>query len=372
MSIDSYYMPTRIFTGENVILTKNAQWMQFGKRAIVITSPHSGECSGALQDVQAKLAKEKIAACYFNEVEENPSFQTVLQAGKLGLKFAADFVIGIGGGSPLDCAKAVAAMLGQDEAIFTQLEQGKAILMQEQKSVVPMIAIPTTAGTGSEITPYAVITDREAQIKKTLPTKIFPQVAYLDPSYLLSLNRFYRLSTGLDALSHGIEGYLSVNSNMFSDIWAEQCFREFATVKKALVKEHINIGEAKSLLLFSTYGGFVIAQTGTSLPHGLSYSLTVKKNLAHGFACAIFLVPYLEMHPWQEKVEQLLSLCGFQQLADLASWLKMCGITMPSLQDDEISAFTEEMFQNSAKLESFPKKVSYEELLMLYQKKDIE
>ncbi|MEI7884521.1 MAG: iron-containing alcohol dehydrogenase [Clostridia bacterium] len=371
MPINCYYMPTKVFAGDNVIRTTKEEWKLFGGKAIIITSPNSADKSGALLDLQAKLAEEQIKVSYFKQVEENPSFQTVLKAAKQGREFAADFVIGIGGGSPLDCAKAVAVLLKYEETAFSTIELGKKLLMSAQKSVAPLIAIPTTAGTGSEVTPYAVITDREEQVKKTLPTKIFPALAYLDPTYLLSLEQFYRLSTGLDALAHGIEGYLSVQANMFSDTWAEQCFREFARVKTILVKKDIDIQEARSLLFFSNYAGFVIAQTGTSLPHGLSYSLTVKKNLPHGFACALFLVPYLKMHPWQQKVERLLKLCNFENLEDLANWLKSSGIKMPSLEEAEVIAFAKEMFLNTAKLQSFPRSVSYEEIFMLYQQKNI-
>ena len=149
----NFYMPVKVYSEENCVLNHAAELAALGTRALIVTGRSSARRCGAFDDVTAALEKYGISWVEFAEVEENPSVETIMRARKVGCKVEADFVIGIGGGSPMDAAKAIALMMQHPDKDWEYMYDKEA-----ETSTVPIAEIPTTAGTGSEVTAVSVLT----------------------------------------------------------------------------------------------------------------------------------------------------------------------------------------------------------------------
>ncbi len=228
---------------------------------------------------------------FFNEIEENPSIETVLQGGRVVERHSTDLVIAFGGGSALDAAKAV-ALFANNRGGFHEVFQA-----EELKPALPVIAIPTTCGTGSEMNNYAIITDLENMDKVNLSKEsMFPAAAILEPSFLRTLDKELLRSTVFDAFSHAFEGYLSKRSNPFSDAVALNSMDLLVqTVVRSNGFENLDDDVLSSFLYSSALAGIVILHTGTTLLHALGYYFTNHKKIHHGKANAILLAGYVAL-----------------------------------------------------------------------------
>lgn len=297
----SFFMPTKVVFGENVV-QQAGDSLALGTKALIVTGRSSARRSGALDDVLKVLPGEYVI---FDEVENNPTVDTCIKGGELAKEENCDYVIAIGGGSPLDAAKVMAVLAVNEKHPLELYASGW------DKKALPIVAIPTTAGTGSEVTPYAVLTLEEEQTKKGLGgPDLFPQVAYVDPKYTASLSREVTVDTAVDALSHLVEGYLSKRATTASDFVALQGLAVWGTALDALRRGKLGAEEREALLLASTLGGITIAQTGTCLVHALGYPLTYFHGLPHGRANGVLMAGYLEFSQGAapERVANILEL----------------------------------------------------------------
>ena len=281
----SFFMPTKMIFGQDVVKEAGAG-LALGKKALIVTGRSSARLSGALGDVLSVLPGEHVI---FDQVENNPSIETAIKGGRLAKEEGCDYVLAIGGGSPLDAAK-VMAVLAVNDAHPLDLYKDRW-----KNRALPIVAIPTTAGTGSEVTQYAVLTIAEEETKRGLGgPDLFPQVAYLDPRYTESLPLDVTIDTAVDALSHLVESYLSQRATAASDLPALQGIALWGTTVPALRQKAVDKDTRSALLLASSLGGIAIAQTGTTLVHALGYSLTYYDGLPHGRANAVCMKAYLE------------------------------------------------------------------------------
>ena len=177
--MSTFYMPTRLFAEENAVIRHAGDLASFGKKALIVTGRHSAFSNGSYEDTTTALENAGIGHVLFSEVEENPSVATIMKARDFGLANSVDFVIGIGGGSPLDASKAISLMIAM-------ADKDKSYLYSPDcpGKTLPIVAIPTTCGTGSEVTAVSVITDRDKMVKKSIAHKIFPDLALVDGRYL--------------------------------------------------------------------------------------------------------------------------------------------------------------------------------------------
>ena len=296
MSFD-FYMPVQIFSGEYAV-EKHASALALGKHALIVTGRRSAIASGALDDVQDVLNAQGIASTVFDKITENPLASTCREGGALCRVIGADFVIGIGGGSALDAAKAIAAFAvcpdADEDGIYTAAIPANGML--------PIAAIPTTAGTGSEANPYAILTLPGGDKKKTfkhIPGS-YPRIALLDPRYTYSLNENYTVSTALDALAHALESYLSPKATDSSDVFAAYAAGEiwdvlFCGADSEGEKDAggFTPAQRRRLCYAACAAGIAINRTGTGFPHPLGYSITLSEGIPHGRACAAFEGAYI-------------------------------------------------------------------------------
>ena len=212
----SVNIPVKIISG-NECIKNNRNLFMLGKKAFIVTGRTSAKLSGALDDITYVLGENKIGYEIFSEIIENPPIETCFKAGRLCAVSDCDFVIGIGGGSALDAAKAIAAYAVDDFATATDIFDAQ----NKKHASLPIIAVPTTAGTGSEANNYSILTLPDGSRKKTFThADSWARYAFLDPKYTYTLPREYTFSTALDAFHHALESYMSPKSNDFSEILA--------------------------------------------------------------------------------------------------------------------------------------------------------
>lgn len=356
-------LPTKVVDGWFTV-THNATELALGKKALLVTGRHSAVASGALDDVLGALKKQKIDYVLFDQTEENPSRETVMRATEVGLKAGADFVIGIGGGSPLDAAKAIALMMKHPDWGMERLYEPPCS-PDNKNEALPLVAIPTTCGTGSEVTGVSVLTRHDLQTKGSIPYKIYPNVALLDPLYLLMADREMIVHTAVDALAHMYESFLHADATDYSRRFVLKGLSYWSRSKGILDKsKEPETEDYRNLLLASMYAGLAIAQTGTALPHAISYELTYHAGIPHGVACGWFLPRYLQLSAekgFSKEAETLLSAGGFSSLTDFAAFVHTtCGPI--SVSKELLKQDLKHLSKNTEKLRTAPFPVSLEEL----------
>ena len=306
MKAFTYYMPAKVIFGRNCIIENKEAFLGLGKKALIFTGRHSAKANGSLKDVEDALDAVGIGHVLFDEVEENPSLETLEKAAAIGKKEGADFVIGIGGGSPMDAAKAIATLAVQertDEEIFAGGYAPEAL---------PMAHVPTTAGTGSEVTPYAILTNDAGQTKTSISSPaMFPRVAFLDGKYTEHLPAASTVNTALDAFSHAVEGMLSRNATPMSDMLAKESLRILYPLLKKTAGT-LTLRERDALLYASMLAGMTIAQSGTTAVHGMGYPLTYFYDIDHGRANGLLLGETLRLCKRKNvpALPEILSACG--------------------------------------------------------------
>ncbi len=357
MSKYTYHMPTQLFVGD---IQNHAHAFQgFGNQAFIVSGKSAAK-NGALQDVQAVLNGLGIGIAHFDQVEENPSVQTVETAAKQAMACGATFIIGIGGGSPMDAAKAVAVLTANPDKTSATLFEATPL------PALPVVLIPTTAGTGSETTPFSILTRHDTQTKASMSQLVFAQKALLDGRYMEHLPEHVTLSSAVDALSHLVEGYTSTGSTFLSDRLAEGGLLAFADCMEGLKNRAFTPQLREELLLISALAGMVIAQTKTTLPHQLGYALTYHKAVPHGFACGLLMTAFLRVHENKGKVQRLLKLLNLTHIEDLEAFLNNIISLRPTLTQTEAESFVAQLWQNPDKLKNYPFAISQEMLLSVY------
>jgi alcohol dehydrogenase class IV len=285
----SFNLPVRIVSGPNCI-QKNAELLSIGSSALIVTGKHGAKKSGALDDVTDTLSKQGIEYTVFDKITENPPLETCFEGGRLAADVGAEFIIGIGGGSALDAAKAIAAFAANQQISSMDIYSAE----KRTNPSLPIIAIPTTSGTGSEANPYSVLSLPGGQKKKTFTAPdSWPKVAFLDGRYTYSLSREQTLSTALDAFAHAIESYLSPKSTEISTMMAYYASSHIWDIIKDDPEEYTEFMHDR-LMCASCAAGIAISITGTGFPHPLGYAITMLDGIPHGAACAVFEGDYIE------------------------------------------------------------------------------
>ena len=294
----NYHMPTRILSRENCVVANRAILAELGKKALVVTGRSSARTSGAQGDIEQALRENGQSFALYDSVMPNPTIDCVFEAAAMARREQCDFIIAIGGGSPLDAGKAAAALAVTDinkDALFTA----------SIEKALPIVAIPTTAGTGSEVTQYSVLTNNVERTKTTFTSSlIFPRYALLDARYMMGLERTATINTVIDALSHCVEGMLSLRASVLTDPMAKAGIQDIMECIDDIREERVNLAIREKLLWASTLGGMVIANTGTTIVHAAGYSLTYFKHIDHGRANGLLLGAYLRFVEEKEATKE--------------------------------------------------------------------
>ena len=348
-----FYMPTKVFSESDCVFAHRRELASLGSHALIVTGRSSSRRNGSLEDTERALTECSAGFTVFDEVEENPSVETIMKARDTGIRAGADFVIGIGGGSPLDAAKAVAVMMKYPEARWELMFDSSA-----SPAHLPVAAVPTTCGTGSEVTGISVLTRHDLKTKMSMCHKIFPDLALCDGKYLLTAPQRLIANTAVDALSHLIESYINSAATEYSRMIADAGLRKWKECKGYLSgSSALDHNGAVSLMTASTTGGMAIAHTGTTIPHGLSYTLTYEGGIPHGAAVGAFQKGYIQNAAPADR-EHILSLTGFSGADELGSFI--AEISPVNVSAELLEKAGDVLMKNTKKLASCPYEVNRE------------
>jgi alcohol dehydrogenase len=254
------------------------------KKVLIITDKGIVGC-GLVEPLKAQLKRVKHAI--FDEVEETPGLETIRKCAKFARKEKFDLFIGLGGGSAMDATKAVSALMTNPGDIEKYLGSDTIRVPGLKK-----ILIPTTSGTGSEVTIFSVLARREKDVQE--PTGIYdrhmlPDWAIVDPSLTLSMPPKLTANTGMDAFSHAAECYINVKSNLFTEPLALEAIHFISQNIEKATKNGSDVQARSGMSAGSVLAGMAFSQTGTGLTHGLAETAQIPYKIPHGAAIAVIL-----------------------------------------------------------------------------------
>lgn len=259
-----------------------------GTRALIVCGRGAPDRGNIIDELASSLLEAGVESALFAEVEAEPSLEMV-EAGRAALREGdCDLVVAIGGGSAMDVGKAIGALAGTDEPISTFFPGAPT-----PGGGVPVIALPTTSGTGAEVTPNSVLSNPENGEKASIRGEgLLPEVAIVDPELTLTLPPAQTAYSGLDALVQAIEAYTSIGANPFSDPLAEEATARIAGSLVTAFEDGANLAAREDMALGSLFAGLALASARLGLVHGLAHPIGVLYHLPHGQVCGM-LMPYV-------------------------------------------------------------------------------
>lgn len=260
-----------------------------GKHGFIISGPHLNKM-GLVKKCADLLESAGVRTDAYTETEGNPSVETVDKATAAFQESGADFIIALGGGSPMDVAKAVGVVAKYGGSI-TEYEGGGKV----PGKIIPLIAVPTTAGTGSEVTAFSVITDHSRNYKLTVFSyELIPAYAILDPELIATAPVSVAAACGIDALVHALEAYISKAASPFSDAMAEKALELIGANIRSYVADRTNLEAAEGMLTGSLFAGIAFSWARLGDVHAMSHPVSAFFHVPHGVANAILLPAVVE------------------------------------------------------------------------------
>lgn len=343
-----YYMPTRILFGEGQ-LSHLSELKLPGKKALIVTSSgNSVKKYGYLKRLEEQLELAGVSFVLFDKILPNPIKEHVMQGAALARETGCDFVVGLGGGSSIDSAKSIAFMATNEGDYWDYIEGGSGKEMPASEKPLPIVAVTTTAGTGTEADPWTVITNGNEKIGFGYDDT-FPVISVVDPELMMTVPEKLTAYQGFDALFHATEGYLNRKANPMSDMYAEKAIE---LIGRSLAKA-VNNGSDKEaraeVALANTLAGIVECTSGCTAEHSIEHALSgVHPDLEHGAGLIMISCAYYEVVAQKadrdEKTVKMAKLLGKKDATspmDFVTALKdlqtECGVDNLKMSDYRIS-----------------------------------
>ncbi|MBN7773633.1 iron-containing alcohol dehydrogenase [Clostridium aminobutyricum] len=273
-----FFIPDQIIFGKDALEDSKDIINTFGHKALIVTgsSRTSGEYAKQVTEVLEALG---VAYTVFNGISGEPTDRMITDGVTVYRQEQCDFLIGIGGGSPLDAMKAIAILAAKGGEIADYL--GKEV----NESVPPMVAIPTTAGTGSEATQFTIVTDTKTQVKMLLKGSSFmPTLAVVDPRYTISMPQETTVATGMDALTHAVEAYTSRKAQPLSDNFAISAVKRIFAYLSTAFHDGRNTEAREQMALAALEAGIAFNNSSVTLVHGMSRPIGALFHVPHGLS----------------------------------------------------------------------------------------
>ncbi len=270
----------------------------YGKKALLVASD-SSKPTGQLQAVQQSLTEAGVSFAVYDRFMQNPLSTLVAEGAQVAREEGCDLVIGLGGGSAMDMAKGIAFSAVNEGSIWDYVF-GRKI----GTSALPIILIPTTAGTGSEANRTAVFTNPETNDKKGLVNPlIYPKAAIIDPELMLTLPKRVIAGPGADVLFHALESYISKNATPFSEMLSLRAIELIAQNLPLVYEDATNVAAWENVTLASSLAGMAIDCAGTTLPHALQHPMGGLLDVVHAEGIAAIYKPFME-YTWPAAPEK--------------------------------------------------------------------
>jgi alcohol dehydrogenase class IV len=274
---------------------------------VLIVSDQGLIDAGVVQKAQDVLETASIKCAVFGDVEADPRYEIVADCVEMVRRENADLLIGLGGGSPIDIAK-VSAVMATNEGPISEYFGIDLI----PNAGLPTLIVPTTAGTGSEVTPIAILSDHSEKLKKGIVSQhLFPSVALLDPELTLGLPSQVTAATGMDALIHAVESYTSKNATSISDMFARQAMQLISANIRTAYADGSNLAARSYMLEGSLLAGIAFCNAGVTAVHAFAYPIGAEFHIPHGVANSIMLTPVMEFN----------KLGNLERFAEMAEYL---------------------------------------------------
>ena len=301
--------PDKIVFGPGTFSQLGELGSPLGDHALLVTGKSALRRSGRLDEAVDLLDRNGVAVTHLDGVENDPSLATCLRGIALVREAGCDMVVGIGGGSALDAGKAIAAMATQDGELSEYFHSAREMEMDS----LPFVALPTTAGTGTECTNNAVLTDRDRAVKQSLRSEsMIPSVALVDPELTLNVPPEVTARSGMDALTQAIESYVSRGANDATDALALRAIELIASGLPDAVADGSRIAHREPVALGSLLTGMAFANAGLGAVHGLAHPIGIHWGVPHGLVCAVLLphVCQFNLSAQSEKFERIAPFVG--------------------------------------------------------------
>lgn len=287
-----YFMPTRILFGPGKLGELHAQPLPGKKALIVISAGGSMRRQGFLSRLEEQLDKAGVSHILFEKILPNPIKEHVMEGAALARDTGCDFIIGLGGGSSIDSAKSIAVMASNPGDYWDYISGGTGKGRAVPNDPLPVVAITTTAGTGTEADPWTVITNGDEKIGFGY-AKTFPCLSIVDPELMLSVPQKLTAYQGFDALFHSTEGYLNRTANEMSDLFALKAISLIGKSLKSAVTDGKNTEARGDVALANTLSGFVESISGCISEHSIEHALSgFHPELPHGAGLIMISLAY--------------------------------------------------------------------------------
>lgn len=356
------YIPTHILFGAGQLNNLHAQQMPGKKALIIISNGKSTRANGYLARTEEQLHLAGIETEVFDGVAPNPTVVNSEAGAKAARECNADFLVALGGGSVMDCSKAIALLATNDGELWDYISIGTGKGKPITNRPLPIVAITTTAGTGSETDGCGVITKEDTNEKSFImhPT-LFPVLAVVDSELMLSVPPQFTAFQGFDALFHSVEGFIAASANLASDMNAREAIRNIAEYLPRAVKDGADL-EARTRVAFAnTLSGAVMTLTLLTSEHGLEHALSAyHSNLPHGAGLIMISKAYFSYfvrnHGCDDRFVELAQLLGMQDaekpedfITALVRLQEACGVADLKMSDYGITPDEFEKFMRNTR-----------------------
>ncbi len=281
----NYFQPTNIQFGCGRINQIGEIVAKYGKRCLLVTVEPFPAFEPVFEKVKASLKAAGVDVAHFTGAVPNPTTASITAGANLAVEHKSDVVLGVGGGSSMDTAKAIAVEATHEGSCWDYL----FYKTEPTEKTLPVIAVSTTSGTGSQVTQVAVVTNPAEKDKSALYHPIiYPKVAVVDPELMATLPEHITASTGFDAFCHSFEAYIHPNASPYIDMLAVESVRLVIKNLPTAMKDPSNIAARSALAWADTLGGLCIANAGVTIPHGIGMAISgMYPHIAHGEALAV-------------------------------------------------------------------------------------
>lgn len=292
----SYYQPTKIIFGKGCLEQIGAVTKSFGKSAMLVVDPLLPKFQPKMVDIVKKsLRKAGVKVSVFSKVKPNPVLSDVQDGAMIAKRNKVKVMIGFGGGSTMDTARAIAVAATHKGTAMNYLYFSKT---QPTEKTLPIVQIPTTSGTGSHVSCCAVITDTKRQFKSALwnRERLFAKATVVDPQLMVSVPPMVTASTGFDVFTHAFESYINaVNANWYTDALALESIKLLVEYLPKAIKNGKDISAREKMAWADTLAGVCIANAGTTLPHAMGQPISGHyPHVSHGQSLAVIYPAFLE------------------------------------------------------------------------------
>ena len=279
-----FKVPDKIMMGDNIVASVENVFNLYGKHALIVTGPNIAR-STMIASLERTLDNDRVKYTVMTNIEGEPTVKMIEEGVEIYRENGCDFIIGLGGGSPLDAAKGIAAMTVLEGSIADY----KGVRIDDAE-LPPLVCIPTTAGSGSEVTKYTIITN-EANGAKMLLTgdSLLPKMAMLDYTFSNGCPKTVTAATGLDALTHAIEAFISVNAQPLSDALALSAIKRIMRYLPQVYRDGSNFNARREMSIASLQAGICINNSSVTLIHGMSRPIGARFHVPHGMSNAMLL-----------------------------------------------------------------------------------